>query len=357
MPDPPAACQPLADELATLHAQDQSLAALAETLVGPAAWQSLAELGRVRAQKAAKQRELDGCVAANTATLTGTLTVIDVRLSPPHEIRNIVLWDVDHPNHSVPANMTGPMFGFKPPGALPENKAVTVQSIAPNGAAVGAGFDFRTGPLPAIRNSLPIEIMLLPDVNFDEATINAWAFTVQLPAQPMSTGVGGAVNVGPTTFTVSLATGNLVVTVHSVLAGIGGGGGVPLVSATPHPVSATLPVTVLPNMNPVGDPAAPVTVKVGDPTSSQDGGLFGGVAAALVPLAFGSIRSQFEQQITAWLNGQLPGLVAAVFTLESLPTGCSIAVRSVDVSSAGMSLSAVVGNLGTALSTFSPHDL
>jgi hypothetical protein len=355
MPDVPAACQPLADELATLQAQDQSLAALAETLVGPAAWQTLAELGRVRAQEAAKRRELDICVAANTAALAGNLTVIDVRPSPPPEIRNVVLWDVDHPDRAVPANMTGPMFGFQVPGALPENKAVTVQSVAPRGAPVGPGFDFRTGPLPANRKNLPIEIMLLPDVTFDEATINTWASTVQFPVQPMSAGVGGTVNVGPTTFTVSLENGSFVVTVHTVLAGTGGG--MPLISASPHPVSAALPVTVLPDMNPVGDPAAPVMVKVGDPTSIQDAGMFGGVAAALVPLVFGSIRSQFEHQIAAWLNGQLPTVVAAAFALESLPAGCTVAVRSTDVSPAGMTVSAVVGNLGTALSTFTPHDL
>jgi hypothetical protein len=358
MPDVHPACQSIADELAAQQAQSRALAAQAEGLTGAAAWETLAELGRIRADEAAKQRELDACLAANSATLSGTLTIIDVRPGPPPETHKVVLWDVDQPaGPAIAANMSWPMFGFNFPGAIPETKAVTVQSVA-DGAAVGAGFDFRTGPLPANEKNLPIEILFLPAVTFDEASINAWASTVQLPVQQMSAPGGGAtapVNVGPTTFSVSLATGSFVVVMHTVVTGTGGA--VQLVSATPHPVSATLPVTVLPDMNPVGDPAAPVSIKVGDPTSIHDGGLFGGMAAALVPLVFGSVRGQFEQQISSWLNAQLPNVVAAAFALDALPTRCTITVRSIEVTMARMSLAAVVGNLGDALRTFQPHGL
>ena len=51
MPDIPAACQGLADELSALRAQVKALAAQAEVQTGAAAWQTFAELGELRAQE------------------------------------------------------------------------------------------------------------------------------------------------------------------------------------------------------------------------------------------------------------------------------------------------------------------
>lgn len=50
MPAVPPACQPLADEVSALEAQEQQLRAQIPTLVGAAAWTALARLGQIRQQ-------------------------------------------------------------------------------------------------------------------------------------------------------------------------------------------------------------------------------------------------------------------------------------------------------------------
>jgi hypothetical protein len=354
MPDVPAACQGIANELTSLQAQAHALATQAEAQNGAAAWQTLAKLGQVHAEEAAKRQEFDACTSASAAPLTGTLTVIDVRPDPPAETRSIMLWDVaDPPAAAVTADLQGPAFGF--PDPLPQRRNVSVQSVA-GGVALGVGFDFRTGELGATTKSLPIELLLLPDVMLDQAKIAAWASSVIVPAQQVVTGDGqviAPVEVGPTTFSVTLANGLFMVIAYTTVAATQDGM-VPLPS-TPTPMSVTLPVTVLPDMNPLGDPAAPLKVTLGDPVVTQDGALFSGLAAPLAPIVIGFVRSHLEQQLAGWINGQLPALVAAAFAIDGLPDGCTISVRALGLTDDRLTLTAFVGDVGNALATFTPQ--
>jgi len=260
------------------------------------------------------------------------------------------MWDP-----AAPASATGQTqpqggaYGFTAP--VPDRKAITVTSVVA-GARVGAGFDFRTGELPAGTAQLRIELLYLPQVSVDAATLTAWGKQVQVPPAPIATGLIGSL----TGVDVALAANQVTLTVHATVASAEGGI-VPL-STTPTPVAVVIPVVIHPDVNPLGDPAAPLQVSIpGTGVSVMDGGLFGGLASAFAPLFLGFLTDQISHLATTWLNEQVPSVVAAAFALDELPAGVRVCVRSLLVTPEGITADLVVGAIGTVLTEFSPTNL
>jgi hypothetical protein len=83
MPPVPPACQPLADDVAALEAQELQLRAQAASLTGAAAWTALAALGQVRLRLDESRANLAECIRQNSAALQATLVVIDVGPAGP----------------------------------------------------------------------------------------------------------------------------------------------------------------------------------------------------------------------------------------------------------------------------------
>jgi hypothetical protein len=356
--DVPAACQPLADAVAQAEQQQAALLQQADAQTGPAVWVTLEQVGSVRRDLASKRQALAACVTANTAAFTGELVRIETRPQPPAEIALLQMWDP-----AAPASATGQTqpqggaYGFTAP--VPDRKAVTVTSVVA-GARAGAGFDFRSGELPAGAAQLRIELLYLPPVRVDAVTLTAWGKQVQVPPGPIATSAASPVLTGLigslTGVDVALAANQVTLTVHATVAAAEGGI-VPL-STTPTPVAVVIPVVIHPDVNPLGDPAAPLQVSIpGTGVSVMDGGLFGGLASAFAPLFLGFLTDQISHLATTWLNAQVPSVVAAAFALDELPAGVQVCVRSLLVTPEGITADAVVGAVGTVLTEFSPTNL
>jgi hypothetical protein len=357
VPDIPAACQPLADAVTQAEQQEAALSDQAGAETGPAAWVTLQQLGSVRRALAASQQALAACVTAHTAAFTGELVTIETGPPRPAETRLLQMWDPAAAGAPTgQAQPQGGVFGFTAP--VPDRKAVTVSSTIA-GAPLGAGFDFRSGELPAGSTELRIELLYLPQVSVDAATLAAWGKQLQVASGPIATVGSDAVLTGLvgsiTSVDVALAADQLTLTVHGTVAAAEGGF-LPL-PTTPTPVAVAIPVTVHPNVNPLSDGTAPLQVSIpGTGVTVMDGGLFGGMASAFAPLFLGFLTDRISHLATTWLNEQVPSVVAAAFALDQLPAGTQVSVRSLSITAEGIAADAVVGAVGTVLTTFSPKN-
>jgi hypothetical protein len=81
MPPVPTVCQPIADEISALEAQDSQLRTQLSTLTGADALAVLSQIASGRETLEAKKAELEACILANTAALQGQVVVIGV--GPP----------------------------------------------------------------------------------------------------------------------------------------------------------------------------------------------------------------------------------------------------------------------------------
>ena len=348
-------CQPLADAVTQAEQQEAALREQAAAETGAAAWVTLEQLGSLRADLAAKQQALAACVSANTAAFTGELVSIETRSQPPAEQTVLQMWDPAAP--ATPTGQTQPQgnaFGF--PAPVPDRKAVTVSATVA-GAPAGQGFDFRSGELPAGTTDLRIELLHLPHVHLDAAALSKWGKQVQVPFGPIASGGPNPVLTGLlgsiTGVDVALAADQLTLTAHGTVAAAQGG--ILPLPTTPTPVAVAFPVTVHPDVNPVGDPTQPLRVSIpGTGVTIMDGGLFGGLASAFAPFLLGFLSDQISTQATDWLNEQVPTVVAAAFALQQLPDGAHASLRSVSISADGITLDAVLGATGTVLTSYSP---
>ena len=281
-----------------------------------------------------------------------------VGTSTPAETPLLQMWDAASPAAATGQTQPpGGAYGF--PAPVPERKAVTVTS-AVGGAPVGAGFDFRSGELPAATAELRIELLYLPKVSVDAATLTAWGKQVQVPPGPIATSGANPVLTGLigslTGVDVALAANQMTLTVHATVAAAEGG--IMPFPTTATPVAAVIPVIIHPDVNPLGDPAAPLQVSIpGTGVSVMDGGLFGGLASAFAPLFLRFLTDQMSHLATTWLNAQVPAVVAAAFALDELPAGVRVCARSLLVTPEGITAGAVVRAVGTVLTEFSPTNL
>src|SRR5262245_6427191 len=140
-------CQPIADALAALQAQEQAKLADVPGLAGVDRWRAIQELGVIRQQIAEQQASLDACQAQHVGDLPIEVVVFDLPGdSGPNRIAR--LWRMTPPDQSVKqtASVTaGATAVTIPTGDDRQRFGLTVEET--DHPTVN-GPDFRSGPLP-----------------------------------------------------------------------------------------------------------------------------------------------------------------------------------------------------------------
>jgi hypothetical protein len=358
MAEVPAACQDLADAVAQDHAQVAALVAMAEAEIGQPAWATLEQLAIVRRDLLVKQKQLDVCVIANTAAMSGTLELLETRTNAPVETEAVLLWDAAKPGDApVPGLFHSDAFGF--PAPIPDRRALTVTALVA-GAPAGTGFDFRSGELPPDLVAPRVELLLFPDITVELGQLQSWAEALLVDRQTGLTSVGGlplGVEIAVEGGQVALdaGQGQIQLTVHATVDFVSDMLPVP---ANPVPVEITIPMLLVPDQNPLGDPAQPLRASVVPlGITLHDNGLLFNVPDVAKVLMYSLLREPLETQLAAWLNPTMLDLVTATFSIGELPPGSIVTVRSATVATDAISATVVLGTLGDALSTYTPKDI
>jgi hypothetical protein len=347
MPPVPPACQPLADEVTALEAQEQQLRAQLPTLVGAAAWTALARLGQIRQQLDAARVALAECVRQNSAALQATLAVIDVEPASAVPVRIATLWEMTPDGGAVQrevSNVTGDSFAFT--GPLPASFGLTVGTA---GDPTLNGPDFRSVALSAASlptdGPLGIEVVLGPTVRLEQSDLARLAATFT-PTTSQIGGLGLQADLSVQTVDATLsdsgivvrASGQVVVTTVWIPES-----GVFSASATLRAVPTTVPgVTDLVDIVTVSD------------LQVQLPGFASGMADAAVPLIRGYLTDLLTGQLRAVLRAELPAAVSRMLVLASLPPDVVVSVRYLSIDAAALQFQPALGAFGTTLSTYTP---
>lgn len=347
MPAVPPACQPLADEVSALEAQEQQLRAQIPTLVGAAAWTALARLGQIRQQLDAARVALANCVRQSSGALQATLTVIDVGPASVVSVRIASLWEMTPDSGAIQrevSNVTGDSFAFT--GPLPASFGLTVGTA---GDPTLNGPDFRSGVLSAASlptdGPLRIEVVLGPTVRIEQSGLAglASAFT---PTTSQFGGFGLQADLSVRTVDATLsaagimarASGQVMVTTLGIPES-----GVFSASATLRVVPTTVP----------GIPDPVDLVAVSD-LQVQLPGFAGGMADAAVALIRGYLTDLLTDQLRAVLRAELPTAVSRMLVLAALPPDVVVSVRNLSIDADALQFQPALGALGTTLSTYAP---
>ena len=349
MPSVPPPCQALADNVSVLDAREQSLRAQAATLVGPAAWAALAELGQVRLQLDDARVALDQCVRQHSATLQVSLAVI-YDGGMPASPRTATLWEMTNGGGALQqdaAPLVNESFIFTEP--LPPSFAVTV---GPTGDGTPTGCDFRSPALfpdqvPA-DGTLRLEIVRGPTIRWRQSDVARLAAAFS-PTTSQFSGPGGQLRLDVQRVDATLsdagirarAWGQITVTALGVPQS-----GPFTASATLHVVGTTSPGT-----------ADPVSVSPITDLELQLPPLVGGLLGPMASLVHDQLSSQLTTQVRAFFRAELPVAIGRTFALTTLPPGAVVSVSNVVLDATAMQFEPAIGVIGTALSTYSPSVL
>src|SRR5215472_14435326 len=277
MPDIPAACQDLSNEVAALTKEYDGLAAQVANEEGAPAWQGLVRLGEIRAQLLAAQQALATCVRINTAALSGILVTIDATGGAAPGTQTVTLWDISGstPLASAATPVVNGTFGFA--GPVPAQAALTVQTTG------SAGCDYRSGqlPSPVPAPQVRCEMVLCPAITVTPAQLQSWASSFQAaPQQVSSSSSLISATVAFNTVTVTLAVGVITVNAVGIVSGTVIGQ-----SFGQLPFSATVPFSLTPSVSPKADDIVSFAFAGAGPALTFSGGAEASVLNSLTSLA------------------------------------------------------------------------
>ena len=342
----PQACQPIADQITALEAQEQQLRAQLPALVGARAWTALAKLGQLRQQLEQAHAALDECVRANSAALQATLGVIDVGPAGPAPARIATLWEVAPAGSTQreTATITGDAFSFT--GPLPATFGLTVSTT---GDPTILGPDFRSASLTAA--SLPadgavrVEFVLGPLVRFEQADLARLAAVFTPTPSHVSAGAVDA-DLSVTAVEATLTDGGIVARASGQveIRALG------MVDRGPFSASGTLRVvpTAAPGVLDLVDLVTVADIQVQLP------GIVGAFVDTILPLIRGMLSNLLIDQLRAVLRAQLPAAIDDAFVLAGLPPDVVVSVRRLSITPAAIEFQPALGALGTTLSMFTP---
>lgn len=344
MPPIPSTCQPLANDVATLQSQAQTLRTDVQTAVGTAAWTKLSQLGLVLQQLDRKTAEYDACIAAHSGDLVCDVVFIDAAGGGVSGDRVAHLWDVSAspPTRLESVPVENGSFAFV--GPIPAGNI----SIAIGADSSTAGPDFRSGsiPVPPTGSARRIEVVIGPLVKVTPSDLARWLSRVSFDARRIDTGAGTlevtatsiAAALGPDTITLS-AVGTV-----SLVAVIG--------QAQMSPFSASVSMGFVPSTT----PAAIVPIepkKLGTP-DVQVGGPLALLGAALnVALGFG-LWDMILNQVRDIAREEVTQATAQALSLLHLPPDLTLSVRSLSIDPSGITFQPTLGAFGTVLSSYQP---
>jgi hypothetical protein len=344
MPNPPE-CQPIADAIASLSAQEENQLAALPGLSGVAKWKAMEALGTVRQQIAQQQALLADCIKSHPAGLTTQVSITDLTgNSGPNRIAR--MWQLTAAGQAVKhtATVQNGAATFAMPAGSRQSFGITIEET--DHPAVN-GPDFRSGPLPAtvdpnaIDPASHIEIVILDSIVITADTLKQAA--PPLPLQ-LSFPVGPAVTVGiivsDLQFTVNDGEISLTATGTATAAG----------TNSPFTFSNTFHLVPSFGMAPSGL----VEILSGVPPSLTVSGLMGTVVHALAPLVASSLSDQAIKPVASLLNRTIGDLVASELGLPSTPFGSVLSIRQLTVGANGITVVPALGAFGATLSAFEP---
>jgi len=342
----PQACQPIADQITVLEAQEQQLRAQLPNLVGEAAWAALANLGQLRQQLDQAHAALDECIRANSAALQATVAVIDVGPAGAAPARIASLWEITPagPTQRETATVNGGAFAFT--GPLPAAFGLTV---ATTGDPTILGPDFRSPSLTAAslppEGAVRIEFVLGPLVRFEQSDLARLA--AAFPPTPAHISAGAVVaDLSVTAVEAALTDGGIVARASGQveIRALG------VVDRGPFSASGTLRVvpTAAPGVLDLVDLVTVSDVQVQLP------GIAGTFVDTILPLIRGMLSNLLIDQLRAVLRAELPTAINGAFVLAGLPPDVVVSIRRLSITASAIEFQPALGALGTTLSTFTP---
>jgi hypothetical protein len=350
MPNSPE-CQPIADAISNLSAQEQAALAGLPALTGINKWKRIQELGTLRQQIAEQRALLADCEKQHAADLATQVVVTDLPgSSGPNRIART--WQLTSDGQVVKQTVTikngvANLLGIL--GGARQSFGITVEET--DHPTVN-GPDFRSGPLPAALSPnagdpvARIEIVIL-----DPILIAADSISQAAPPLPISLSFPAG-PVGSLTFSVTdlrIVVGSGTVSLYG--SGTASGASFPFPTTSPFTFANTLHIAPAFSMA----PSTVVEALSGTVPVLSMPGLVGSIVQSLSPLLSSSLIDRAVQPMMSLLNARIAKRVATVLGLPALPSGSVLSIRELSASDEGLTITPVLGAFGSVLSDFQPQ--
>lgn len=353
MPIDPA-CQPIANNIATLQTTRDSIQAGLPAMPPLDRWKGLAQMGDLSRQIAEQQIQLDTCQRQHAASYEAEVVVFDTT-GGPATTRQASLWHLDPAGATVleQATLSGTGLAFTPPSVSPVG--ITIQQTSPS----VRGVDFRSGPLEELPRMSPsdpagrIEIVVGPVLTFTQDEIEGWLAALSLPqhtSTPLNTPLFSAsVDIVWSGVGMRLATGTMRFTASGTVTVAG-----PLFGTQSAPFSIELPFRF-------GLPVTPGTgigcdvLMAGNPNPSLTvGGQLGAIINPIAPLFFDFCGGMALDVLRGALDDVLGESIARLFGLTDLSRVPVVSLRHFDITTSAVTIQPTLGAFGHVLSTYLP---
>jgi hypothetical protein len=347
MPPVPQQCQPLADRVTELEAEDQRLRAELGTLHGADAWQALATLGELRGRLARARQERDRCIETHAAAIRANLVLMDLAEDSGSPGRTAQLWEISEQSATLleASAVQDGTFAFK--GPLP---AAFGLSVTTNGVAQVIGPDFRSLALTAAdvpAAGARVEVVLVPKVRLDAAVLARVASSFTPSSHTVKIEGGGvsadlSLTAAEASFEPNALAARVVgqATIRSPIGGTQGG-----------PFSASAKLRLVPSA--AAATADPFDLTVSDLTVELPG-ILGSFVAAILPMIRETLSEQLTHHVRPVLRDAIAQSVVEALVLPRLPKDVTVSIRQLAIDADGIMLQPALGALGRSLSTFTP---
>lgn len=348
------ACVPIANTIASLETQRDTVRASLPGLGPLDTWKALAQIGDLTRQIGAEQVQLDDCQRLHAVSYEAEVVVFDTTGGPP-ATREASLWQLDGPSpvllEKAPLTATGLAFVTASPEGL---VGIT---IAETGNAAIQGVDFRSGLLEELPRKSPgdpagrVEIVVGPTLTFGLDEVRGWLGTVPLPSHtttPITAGpFTGEVDITVATLGMTLATGKIRLSASGT-AGVSG----PLLGSQVTPFSIDVPLRLGLPLVPGGDYGC--NVQLAGPPSLTVGGQLGAVLNPMAQFFFDFLGGLILPLFRDRINEALPSAIALIFGLQDTERVPVISLRRFEITPTAVTIQPTLGAFGDVLSTFKP---
>jgi hypothetical protein len=348
------ACLPIANAIASLETQRDTVRSGLPGLGPLDRWKALAQIGDLTRKIAVAQVQLDDCQSLHAVSYEAEVVILDTTSSPP-AVREASLWQLDGPSpvllEKAALSATGLAF------ITPSPEGPLGITIAETGNAAVQGLDFRSGSLEELPRKSPgdpggrVEIVIGPTLTFDLEELRGWVGTVPLPSHtttPITAGpFAGQVDITVASLGVTLAAGKIRLSAGGTAAISG-----PLLGSQVAPFSIEVPLRL-------GLPLAPgsdygCNVQLAGTPSLTVGGQLGTVLNPMAQFFFDFVGGLALSVFRDRINEALPRAIALIFGLEDLERVPVISLRRFEIAPTFVMIQPTLGGFGDVLSTFNP---
>jgi hypothetical protein len=342
----PPECQPIADALANLVAQEAAQIVTVQGLSGVDKWRGLETLGALRQQIAEQQTLLDQCVKLHADDLTAAIVVTDLSGgSGPNRLARS--WRLTSTGQAVKQTTTVQAGAANLAGILGSDRQSFGITIEQADHPTANGPDFRSGPLPGAGDGQhPDPVGRIEIVILDPMTVTADSLGQAAPPLPIHLSVPA----GPIG-TLNLAVTALQVTVENGEISLSASG-----TATFAGTTSTFTFANRFHLVPTFsmDPSALVEVLSGVPPTFTMSGLVGSIVQTVSPLVASTLMDSAVRPVSALLSEMIASRTATSLGLPALPSGSVLSICGLTVDGGTLKVIPALGAFGTVLSDFQP---